>query len=198
MGAALVAALCLGLFVALLVSLKPDAGPISIRQTWDDLSESRKDGKWARWLESEPDSQAEAVDSGALLGLMKRDKEFQRRAAFARRDIEASARFSAGVRTGRYTAKDIRPEVRSFFANLELVPVLHDGGDMSGLEIRSIKQGKDAGFLKPDDQIISIDSQNLSDPGLLPTILVQMNPSFQVCVKRNEREICDRLQLSAQ
>lgn len=115
------------------------------------------------------------------------------------RQEAAIARWDEGVAREELEARHIEPAVRRFFGELELEPVLRDGGLMEGLAVRRVSDGGAASRagLAPGDVIVSLLDRELEDPAELPDLLARLPRRLPLCVERDAARRCLEIELAA-
>lgn len=113
------------------------------------------------------------------------------------RQRAAQERFERGLEESQVRARDIDARVREALQRTVLEPELLDGGQMTGLRIRSIEGGSplaEAGF-REGDLIVRLDGEPLDDPYELPRLLSRAGPQLSLCVVDGSGELCRDLVL---
>lgn len=110
---------------------------------------------------------------------------------------EAKARWDEGVSGESLEARHLEPSVRRLFEELELEPVLREGGLMEGLAVQGVAEDGAAARagLAPGDVIVSLDGEELEDPRALPGLLARLSRPLPLCVTRGGSRRCMELEL---
>ena len=117
-----------------------------------------------------------------------------------RRQLAARERFSSAVQSDRLRPEQVSDNVRAFFADMDLEPVVSEErmGMINGMRINWLDKNHplaQAGF-EEGVRLTRIDGDPLQDPADIAHLPTRMGDSLEVCGEQDGRESCHYIQLS--